>query len=119
MNQIGKFIALAFLMFAGLSAYANGDPVVKYSSIERVANPEPLTISEIRIVHEQLNITHIDGYNCFDVTYRFKNESSKDFPEIHYGFPVDYLVADEKKFISLQAITTPRAFMRLVGMTDL
>lgn len=97
MNQIGKFIALAFLMFAGLSAYANGDPVVKYSSIERVANPEPLTISEIRIVHEQLNITHTDGYNCFDVTYRFKNESGKDFPEIHYGFPVDYLVADEKE----------------------
>ena len=76
-------------------AYANGDPVAKFSSIYRVANPEPLSISEIYIIHEKIDITHVDGYNCFDITYTFKNKSDKDFQEIHYGFPIDYLVADE------------------------
>ena len=91
-------ILLAVIPFLiGLSAYANGDPVAKFSSINRVANPEPLSISEICIIHEQIHITHVDGYNCFDVIYRFKNESDKDFSEIHYGFPIDYLVADEQE----------------------
>lgn len=90
------FLLIVFLAI-GLLAYANGDPVAKFSSINRVANPEPLSISEINIVHEQINITHVDGYNCFDVTYTFKNDSDKDFPEIHYGFPIDYLVADEQE----------------------
>lgn len=95
-NSIRNFATL-LILFVGLIAYANGDPVMKFSSINRVANPEPLTISEIRIVNEQINITHIDGYNCFDVTYKLKNESTKDFPEIHYGFPIDYLIADEEE----------------------
>lgn len=94
----GKQVLLLIVFLAiGLLAYANGDPVAKFSSINRIANPEPLSISEISIVHEQINITHVDGYNCFDVTYTFKNDSDKDFPEFHYGFPIDYLVADEQE----------------------
>ena len=87
-------MAVAFSTIAVI-AYANGDPVAKFSSIYRVANPEPLSISEIYIIHEKIDITHLDGYNCFDITYTFKNKSDKDFQEIHYGFPIDYLVADE------------------------
>ncbi len=103
MNQIKirYNIFIALFAFSVMYAYANGDPVVKYSSINRVANPEPLSISEIRILHEQVNISHVDGYNCFDITYKFKNESDKDFPEIHYGFPIDYLVADEQEVYQL------------------
>lgn len=78
-------------------AYSNGDPVAAFSSINRVANPEPLSISEICILSETVNISHADGYNCLDVTYKFMNETDKDFPEIHYGFPIDYLVEDEKE----------------------
>ncbi|MDE5607884.1 MAG: hypothetical protein K2I64_03010 [Muribaculaceae bacterium] len=80
-----------------LSAFANGDPVLRYSSINRVAVPEPLDVSEIEIIDEKIKISHIDGYNSFDVTYRLKNKSDKDFPELHYGFPIDYLVADEQE----------------------
>lgn len=87
-------MAVVFSTIAAV-AYANGDPVAKFSSIYRVANPEPLSISEIYIIHEKIDIIHVDGYNCFDITYIFKNKSDKDFPEIHYGFPIDYLVADE------------------------
>lgn len=92
-----RILLFVICIVAKVFAFANGDPVVKFSSINRVANPEPLSISEIRIVHERVNITHVDGYNCFDVTYKFKNESAKDFPEIDYGFPIDYLVADEQE----------------------
>ncbi|MDE5555320.1 MAG: hypothetical protein K2J10_09085 [Muribaculaceae bacterium] len=83
------------LVVAKLITYANGDPVARFSSINRVRNPQPISIPEIRIVREKLKITHVDGYNCFDVTYTFKNESKKDFPEIDYGFPIDYLIIDE------------------------
>lgn len=94
MNIIRLLIAVVFSTIAVIT-YANGDPVAKFSSVNRVANPEPLSISDIYIIHEQINITHVDGYNCFDITYTFRNKSDKDFPEIHYGFPIDYLVADE------------------------
>lgn len=93
-NIIRLLMAVVFSTIAAV-AYANGDPVAKFSSIYRVANPEPLSISEIYIIHEKIDIIHVDGYNCFDITYIFKNKSDKDFPEIHYGFPIDYLVADE------------------------
>ena len=94
MKMIKFMMAIAFSTIA-VAAYANGDPVAKFSSVNRVANPEPLSISEICIIHEKIDISHIDGYNCFDITYTFKNMSDKDFSEIHYGFPIDYLVADE------------------------
>lgn len=87
-------MAVVFSMIAVIT-YANGDPVAKFSSVNRVANPEPLSISDICIIHEKIDITHVDGYNCFDITYTFKNKSDKDFQEINYGFPIDYLVADE------------------------
>lgn len=86
---------------SGIAVLANGDPVVEFSSINRVANPEPLSISEISITREIVNISHIGSYNCFDVTYTFKNESDKDFPEINYGFPIDYTVADEREIYQL------------------
>ncbi len=97
--MIQRLISLSVILTIAFSfrVYANGDPVVRYSSINRVANPEPLSISEIRIVSEQVNITHEDGYNCFDITYLFKNDSYKNFPEINYGFPIDYLVANEQE----------------------
>lgn len=88
------FITLGLIILCMTLGHANGDPVTKYSSINRLANPEPLSISEIYIIDEQVNISHVDGYNCFDITYKLKNESDKNFPDIDYGFPIDYLVAD-------------------------
>lgn len=100
MNAIKTILAAACLM-SGIAVLANGDPVVEFSSINRVANPEPLSISEISITREIVNISHIGSYNCFDVTYTFKNESDKNFPEINYGFPIDYTVADEHEIYQL------------------
>lgn len=94
MNIMRLLIAVVLSTIA-VAVSANGDPVAKFSSVNRAANPEPLSISDICILHEKIDITHVDGYNCFDITYTFQNKSDKDFPEIHYGFPIDYLVADE------------------------
>ena len=88
------FITIVLIFFCAIYGLANGSPVTKYSSINRLANPEPLSINEIYIVNEQVNISHVDGYNCFDITYKLRNESDKNFPDIDYGFPIDYLVAD-------------------------
>lgn len=90
-------VLVVLLLFSGQSVFANGDPVTSYSSVHRVANPEPLPIPEIYIVDEQVNIKHVEGYNCYDITYRFKNDSDNDFSEIDYGFPIDYLVANEQE----------------------
>ena len=90
-----KILLLITFALLAITTYANGDPVVKWSSVNRVANPEPLSIFEIEIVREEIKIVHIDGYNCFDVTYEFKNKSDKGFPEIHYGFPIDYVAANK------------------------
>ena len=90
-----KILLLITFALLAITTYANGDPVVKWSSVNRVANPEPLSIFEIEIVREEIKIVHIDGYNCFDVTYEFKNKSDKGFPDIHYGFPIDYVAANK------------------------
>ncbi|MDE6396463.1 MAG: hypothetical protein K2K84_04255, partial [Muribaculaceae bacterium] len=57
------FVILA-LLTVSLPSTANGDPVTRYSSIHRLGNPEPLAIPEIRIIKENLVISHEDGYNC-------------------------------------------------------
>lgn len=95
MMSMKRLLLLVVSLMISVEIYANGDPVVRLSSINRVANPEPLSISEICITHERINITHVDGYNCFDITYTLKNKSDRNFPEIHYGFPIDYSIADE------------------------
>lgn len=93
--KIARRVSFVLVNAVVFSTYANGDPVAIFSSVNRVANPEPLSISEIYILSETINITHVDGYNCFDITYEFKNTSNKAFPNIQYGFPIDYCVADE------------------------
>lgn len=94
-------LSLLILSVSWCIVSANGDPVVKYSSINRVANPQPLNISEIEIINEKIKITHVDGYNCFDITYQFQNKSHEKIPEIHYGFPIDYLISDELETLQM------------------
>lgn len=96
-NLIGKVLFFVGTVVMPLVAMANGDPVMRYSSINRVALPEPLNVSEISIVNENVDITYSDGYNCFDVTYILKNKSDKDFTDLSYGFPIDYTVDDDSE----------------------
>lgn len=95
--KILNLFAPAFFFFIGLNAVANGDPVTRYSSINRLGNPEPVSLPEVKIESEKILIRHVDGYNCFDITYRLKNTADTAIHDIDYGFPVDYSVRDEKE----------------------
>lgn len=86
-------IVLFLLISVPQEINANGTPVMSYSSINRVGNPELLSVSEIKILHEVLNITHIDGYNCFDIVYYLENISNRPMKDLNYGFPIDYLTS--------------------------
>ncbi len=85
-----KLLLVTAIFVIPLLVKANGDPVMRYSAICRVANPEPLTISDISILKEVVNVKHEGLYNCFDITYTLFNNSKKDYPAIDYGFPIDY-----------------------------
>ncbi len=99
-----KVVMIMSMLFISIPRVcANGDAVATYSSINRVANPQLLSISEICIESERLNITFEESYNCFDIRYIFENTSDKEFPEIDYGFPIDYLVNDEQEILSFNS----------------
>lgn len=63
-----KLLLVTAIFVIPLLVKANGDPVMRYSAICRVANPEPLTISDISILKEVVNVKHEGLYNCFDIT---------------------------------------------------
>ncbi|MCQ2274533.1 MAG: hypothetical protein MJZ86_07060, partial [Bacteroidales bacterium] len=41
-------------------------------------------------VNEQLDITPLGRYSLIEVRYTLRNQSDKNFSNLHYGFPVDY-----------------------------
>lgn len=110
--KMKKLTIIICLTIISLSAFANGDPVMRYSAICRVANPEPLTISDISIVKEVVNIRHEGLYNCFDITYTLLNESENDYPSIDYGFPIDYEESEYGKWGFDDSYVTESIFER-------
>lgn len=70
--------------------FANGDPVIHYSSILKAGNPIPRKITDIQIVKENLYIQPDGIYTHVKVEYVLYNKSDKDYTDIDYGFPIDY-----------------------------
>lgn len=69
---------------------ANGDPTISLSALNRSANPSPRPIVDIQILREDLYIE--PGINTkVKVKYVLNNTSGKDYEDIDYGFPVDYM----------------------------
>lgn len=85
-----RFWMLISLLMASQSLFANGDPVIHYCAINRVANPEPLTLTDIQIEKEEVHFSRKGIYNVFDVTYTLANRSDSTYQRIDYGFPIDY-----------------------------
>lgn len=78
-------------IFASVSVgFCNGDPVVRHSSLIGSSNPIPRPITDIRILREELYIRP-SQYSQIVVKYLLWNDSDKDYTDIDYGFPVDYL----------------------------
>ena len=93
-----RVLAVSAAMLAGVvSAFANGDPVMRFSSITSSGNPVPRNIMEVEVVSEKLVITPGIPYSTVTVDYTLQNNSSKDFKKIDYGFPIDYYGSKDKK----------------------
>lgn len=72
------------------SVFGNGDPVMWYSSLIGSSNPVSREITDIQILREELYIRP-GKYSQVVVRYLLYNSSDKDYTDIDYGFPVDYL----------------------------
>ena len=86
-SRLFFFLLLIALPFA---AWANGDPVVRFSSVTRSGNPIPLQVADVRIVHEQLTFKPGIPYTVVEVRYTLQNQSTKAIKGLDYGFPIDF-----------------------------
>ena len=86
-------LCIVAIIAIGIHAFCNGSAVLSYSSICRVAEPQPRDIYDVSILSEKLHISHTDGYNIFKVEYTLKNNSDSRLSDIDYGFPIDYYVS--------------------------
>lgn len=94
-----KLILTCLLTLLSITAaFANGDPVMQYSSLIGSSNPAPREITDIQILREELYI-HPEKYSQIVVKYLLYNGSDKDYTDIDYGFPVDYLGGGEELLI--------------------
>ena len=84
-----RLFILLFLLLPMLAA-ANGDPVVRFSSVTRSGNPIPLQVSDVKIVHEQLTFKPGIPYTVVEVRYTLQNQSAKAIKGLDYGFPIDF-----------------------------
>ena len=81
-------ILLIFIPYQTIKA--NGDPVIRFSSVNRVGNPTPRKITDIQILKERLLIQPRGTYTYVEVEYTLHNHSNKNYKRIDYGFPIDY-----------------------------
>ena len=84
-----KLLSLLLLLLP-VAVWANGDPVIRFSSVTKSGNPIPLQVSEVRIVHEQLTFRPGIPYSTVEVKYTLQNRSDKAIKDLDYGFPVDF-----------------------------
>ena len=84
-------VCAILIQLAGIDAvYANGDPVIHYSSVVKAGNPVARKIQDVQLVKEALYIQPEGLYTNVRVEYVLYNKSDKDYTDIDYGFPIDY-----------------------------
>ena len=72
-----KYYLFLLLLLLPVAVWANGDPVIRFSSVAKSGNPIPLQVSEARIVHEQLTFRPGIPYSTVEVKYTLQNQSDK------------------------------------------
>lgn len=85
-----RLIILLLLIFLPVVSWANGDPVVRFSSVTRSGNPIPMQVADVKIVHEQLTFKPGIPYTVVEVRYTLQNLSNKAIHNLDYGFPIDF-----------------------------
>ena len=81
---------LVILLFAGVLAKANGDPVAYRSAMTLSCTPVAVHIPEVKLLDERCRFILRDGYTDVEVRYLLYNNSKKDFHALPYGFPIDW-----------------------------
>lgn len=83
---------LVFLscLLAGITLWANGDPVATFCALTLSRNPVGKHVPEVQLKDEHLTVTPLGRYTLVRVEYILWNNSKKDFHHLAYGFPVDY-----------------------------
>ena len=87
--MLKRILAVLFLLIP-VAVWANGDPVIRFSSVTKSGNPIPMQVSEVRIVHEQLTFRPGIPYSTIEVKYTLQNRSDKAIKGLDYGFPIDF-----------------------------
>ena len=85
-----RLIILLLLILLPVVSWANGDPVIRFSSVTRSGNPIPMQVADVRIVHEQLTFKPGIPYTVVEVRYTLQNLSDKAIHHLDYGFPIDF-----------------------------
>lgn len=98
-------IGLLLLFVPQQNIKANGDPVIRFSSINSVGNPTPRPIKDIQILKEHLLIQPRGEYTYVEVEYTLHNHSNKNYKRIDYGFPIDYQGESESSYFIPDGIT--------------
>lgn len=93
------------LLAAAATVRANGDPVAFQSALLRSGHPAPRDIADIRIVSERLRIVPRGLSTDVEVRYLLHNFSDRDYDDIDYGFPVDYLGSGPYHYIAHDPIS--------------
>lgn len=93
-----SLLALALTLVATQQAVANGDPVATFSALGLARTPVAVHIPEVQLVDELVEITPTGWHTTVKVTYKLKNNSTKAFKHLPYGFPIDWYGKDGKRW---------------------
>ena len=84
--------------------FANGCGVYAISAAVRSSDPICREIRDITLLSEKLNINLCAEYSEVSVKYVLWNGSDRDYTDIDYAFPMDYVV-DERTLPEIKRVT--------------
>lgn len=93
-----KLLVVALFCLSLSTVWGNGCGVYLTSSAFRSGNPVCREIKDINLLSEKLQINILpDGYCEVTVKYVLWNTSDKDYLDIDYAFPIDYVATDHEQ----------------------
>lgn len=102
---ISRIVFLFVSLFSYLpSIFANGGGVYAISATMRSSDPILCEIKDITLLSEKLIVNLNSRYSDISVKYVLWNGSNKDYTDIDYAFPIDYVV-DESVPPEIKRIT--------------
>lgn len=95
MNTFKTIFLLLLTCILSVSAFGNGMGVYAISSAVRSSDPICREIKDITLLSEKLYINLKSGKSEIAVKYVLWNDSDKDYDDIDYAFPIDYVIVGQ------------------------